>query len=239
MHKKKKKKKKKRPIALFDLTCASSSISRWLWHLVMPCWACRAADDADTDDDACVAATVHSTLMVTGRRRCHRARAPAGRADGRPDGDHRPSVIGYLILAAGAWVGGEVVYALGTCQSPRVALLGSKSEWTELDVSEIPENTPTAAKAGAQSLVLVRQGEQVFGLHAQRARAIRPSSGTVVDGCIECPSHGSRLRLSTGYKKRGPTTFDQPRYEVRAGRRRRLGSAPRDRRQQLQPASAQ
>jgi nitrite reductase/ring-hydroxylating ferredoxin subunit len=41
------------------------------------------------------------------------------------------------------------------------------------------------------------------------------SGGKIVDGCIECPWHGSRFDLATGHARRGPTVYDQPRYEVR------------------------
>lgn len=41
------------------------------------------------------------------------------------------------------------------------------------------------------------------------------SEGTIVDGCVECPWHGSRFELTTGNRRRGPTVYDQPRYEVR------------------------
>ena len=41
------------------------------------------------------------------------------------------------------------------------------------------------------------------------------SGGQVVDGLIECPWHGSRFELATGRRRRGPTAYDQPAYEVR------------------------
>ena len=37
----------------------------------------------------------------------------------------------------------------------------------------------------------------------------------IVNGCIECPWHGSRFELATGHLKRGPAVYDQPRYEMR------------------------
>jgi nitrite reductase/ring-hydroxylating ferredoxin subunit len=43
------------------------------------------------------------------------------------------------------------------------------------------------------------------------------SEGKIVDGCIECPWHGSRYRLTDGNARRGPTVYDQPRYEIRLG----------------------
>ena len=39
--------------------------------------------------------------------------------------------------------------------------------------------------------------------------------GVVVDGCVECPWHASRFRLTDGLARRGPTVYDQPAYEIR------------------------
>jgi len=51
---------------------------------------------------------------------------------------------------------------------------------------------------------------------ARRAGGILSDGKLVAEGSqIECPLHGSRYELATGYKKRGPTTYDQPRYDVR------------------------
>jgi nitrite reductase/ring-hydroxylating ferredoxin subunit/uncharacterized membrane protein len=177
-----------------------------------------AADYVDTDDDARVAATVHSTLMVTALV-LYIVSFVLRVAD--PAADRTLtiaiSVVAYLIVALGAWVGGEVVYGMGNMVNRHAWRFGSKSNWVKLDVAEIPDNTPTPAKAGAQNLVVVRQGDQLFALHAQCAHANGPlAEGRIVDGCIECPWHYSRFELATGRRKQGPTTFDQPAYDVRA-----------------------
>jgi nitrite reductase/ring-hydroxylating ferredoxin subunit len=83
-------------------------------------------------------------------------------------------------------------------------------------VTEVPDGVPTKARAGQQSILLVRQGTTIHALHDLCAHAGGPlSGGRIVDGCIECPWHQSRYELTTGRRKAGPTTFDQPRYEIR------------------------
>jgi nitrite reductase/ring-hydroxylating ferredoxin subunit len=136
------------------------------------------------------------------------------------DGDRTLAIatqlIAYGALLAGAYVGGELVFSLGNMVNRHAWRFGTKSAWTKLDVTDIPENKPTAAKAGTQQLVVVRVGETVYALHAQCAHAGGPlPSGKLVDGCIECPWHFSRYDLATGRRTQGPTTFDQPRYQVR------------------------
>jgi nitrite reductase/ring-hydroxylating ferredoxin subunit/uncharacterized membrane protein len=177
-----------------------------------------AADYSDTDDDARIVATVHSSLMVVA---LVVYLASLGlRLAGPATADRllpiALSLISYVIVAGAAWVGGEVVYAFGNMVNRHAWRFGPKPNWVKLDLADIPEGQPTSAKAGAQSLVVARQGEHIYALHAQCAHAGGPlPAGKLVDGCIECPWHFSRFELATGHRRQGPTTFDQPRYEVR------------------------
>ena len=86
-----------------------------------------------------------------------------------------------------------------------------------LDVSEVPEGTLVRAMLGSEPLVLLREGDRIHALHATCSHAGGPlDRGTLVDGCVQCPWHGSRFRLADGHVQRGPAVYDQPRYEVRA-----------------------
>jgi nitrite reductase/ring-hydroxylating ferredoxin subunit/uncharacterized membrane protein len=180
-----------------------------------------AADYVDTDGTARVRATTHSTLMVVGLvlllvSLFLRAGAPADRT--------LPialSLIGFVIITAGAYVGGDVVYVLGNMVS-RHAFRGAGTKWIRLDtagtdLAELAEATPLKAKAGINDLLLVRTGDTIHALHNVCAHAGGPlAEGRVVDGCIECPWHGSRFRVTDGRARRGPTVYDQPAYEIRA-----------------------
>jgi len=181
-----------------------------------------AADYVDTDGLARIRATLHSALMVVAFvvlaiSLLLRVAGPADRTV--------PlvlSIIGFLIVTAGAYVGGEVVYALGNMVS-RHAFRGPGTKWTRLDtggmtdLAELPQATPTKARAGINDLVLVRIGTTVYALHAVCAHAGGPlPEGSVIDGCIECPWHGSRFRLDDGRLQQGPSVYNQPVYEIRA-----------------------
>lgn len=174
------------------------------------------ADYSTTDGRARVRATVHSTLMLIA---LVVYLVSLGIRVSGPTSRTLPiilSIVAYLILAGGAFVGGDVVYALGNVVD-RHAWRPSGAKWQPLDVGEIAEGTLVKAKLGAQALVLVRTGDTILALHDQCAHAGAPlSEGTIVDGCVECPWHGSRFELATGTRRRGPTLYDQPRYEVRA-----------------------
>ena len=126
------------------------------------------------------------------------------------------SVVGYLIIAVSAYIGGEMVYGLGNMVD-RHAFRAAGAKWAALDVASIDPDKPTKAKAGAQTLVVVRKGERLFALHDTCAhQGCSLSEGKLVSGnIIECPCHASRYELATGYVVQGPSTFDQPRFEIR------------------------
>ncbi len=182
-----------------------------------------AADYADTDGKARERATLHSTLMIVALvgyvvSLVFRL-GPAG-AEGSIVG-FWASIVSFLILSAGAYVGGDIVYGLGNMVS-RHAFRGAGTKWIALepaesnDAGEIPEGKPVKAKLGTNQLVLVRNGEQILALHDTCAHAGGPlSEGKIVDGTIECPWHYSRYRLENGHLAGGPSVYDQPAYEVR------------------------
>jgi nitrite reductase/ring-hydroxylating ferredoxin subunit len=128
------------------------------------------------------------------------------------------AIVAAVLVTIGAWIGGDVAYGLGNMVDRHAWRFWAKPKWQALDVTDIPEGQLVKAKAGTQSLVLVRTGDRVLAIHDVCAHA----GGTLSDGKlaadgreVECPLHGSRYELSTGYKRRGPTTYDQPRYDVR------------------------
>ena len=180
------------------------------------------ADYTDTDGAARTRATLHATLMTVAL--IVLVLSVLVRAGGQADRTVPVvlDVIAYLVVTAGAFVGGDVVYVLGNMVS-RHAFRGAGTKWIHLDtgsvtdLSALPEASPTKMKAGINDLVIVRIAETVFALHATCAHAGGPlDKGTIVDGCVECPWHGSRFRLSDGLARRGPTVYDQPAYEIRA-----------------------
>ena len=179
------------------------------------------ADYADTDGTARERATVHSTLMVVALLIYVASLAIRGAGDDDRTAAVWTSVVAFLILAAGAYVGGDVVYALGNMVS-RHAFRGAGTKWIALEPAEldeagnIPEGKPVKAKLGINALALVREGETVLALHDTCAHAGGPlSGGTIEDGCLVCPWHFSKYRLTDGRARRGPTVYDQPAYQVR------------------------
>jgi nitrite reductase/ring-hydroxylating ferredoxin subunit/uncharacterized membrane protein len=180
------------------------------------------ADYSETDGAALARATLHATLMVIALvllivSAVLRSGAPADRTV-----PIALSIIGFLIVTASAYVGGDVAYVLGNMVS-RHAFRGAGTKWIRLDtgdvadLAQLPEASPTKMRAGINDIVVVRMGETLHAMHAVCAHAGGPlADGRLVDGCIECPWHHSRFRLSDGVARRGPTVYDQPSYEVRS-----------------------
>ncbi|MES2209966.1 MAG: Rieske (2Fe-2S) protein [Chloroflexota bacterium] len=182
-----------------------------------------AADYADTDGTARERATVHSALMIVALVAYVASlgfRLGAGGDDGRTMAIGL-SILAFVILAAGAYVGGDVVYVLGNMVS-RHAWRGHGSKWialvpAELDTDgNIPEGRPVKARLGVNALALVRQGDRILALHDECAHAGDPLSAGSIDGdFLVCAWHGSRFGLADGRVNRGPSVYDQPVYDVR------------------------
>lgn len=181
------------------------------------------ADYADADGSARARATTHGTIMLVA------GLVTAFSMIGRMAGSVDPTVttgllvIGLILVLAGAFVGGDLVFVFGNMVS-RHAFRGAGTKWIALDtggvsdLTDLPESTPTKMRAGINDLVVVRIGDAVHALHAVCAHAGGPlDKGTVTpDGCLECPWHASRFRLEDGTLRQGPAVYDQPAYEVRS-----------------------
>jgi len=176
------------------------------------------ADYAEVDGTARNRATVHGTLMVV--TLVLYLISLAIRA-GNPTDRLAPIVLAlaaYLLLALAAAIGGDLVYLAGTHVN-RHAWRGAGAKWIKLDLgelSDVPEGGPTKLKAGINELAVIRDGDRILAVHAQCAHAGGPlAEGSLVDGAIQCPWHGSRFRLADGHVVRGPAMYDQPAYDVR------------------------
>jgi len=176
------------------------------------------ADYTDTDGTARMRATVHATVMVVALvlfaiSLVIRAGNPTDRTIA-----FALLLIGYLVIALGAAIGGDLVYLIGTHVN-RHAWRGAGAKWFAVDLGgmpDIPEGGPTKVKAGINDLVVVRNGDQILALHAQCAHAGGPlAEGELVKDQIQCPWHGSRFHLANGHVARGPAMYSQPAYELR------------------------
>jgi nitrite reductase/ring-hydroxylating ferredoxin subunit/uncharacterized membrane protein len=140
----------------------------------------------------------------------------AARRRGRHGRGVALGLAGLGALSVGGHLGGHLSYskAVGVDQT---ALEARPDEWTVVfDDAALPEGGLRSARLQDTTVVLARVNGEVHALAdrcAHRGGALH--EGELVDGCVECPLHGSRFRLADGSVERGPSAYPQPRYEVR------------------------
>lgn len=132
------------------------------------------------------------------------------------------SSAGWLVMLVGAFFGGEMPYGYGT-QVNRQAWNEHTGKWQKLDVSAkgLEDRKPVVAKTkeGVDIFVASLDG-QLYAIANVCTHAGGPlNEGTWVgkDRCeIQCPWHGSVFCVKDGGVSRGPATFPEPAFDVRA-----------------------
>jgi nitrite reductase/ring-hydroxylating ferredoxin subunit/uncharacterized membrane protein len=125
-------------------------------------------------------------------------------------------MAGAGALVVGGHLGGHLSYAKAVGVDQTVFAEGPE-DWADVhDDAALAEGGLAAVTVDGQAIVLARHGGRVHAL-ADRCshRAGSLSQGTLVDGCVECPLHGSRFRLDDGSVEQGPSAYPQPTYAVR------------------------
>lgn len=128
----------------------------------------------------------------------------------------RLAYTGYGVMLFGAYLGGHLVFAeqIGVNHAAQSTL---PTEFIAvLPESQLVENQPQRVQYKGLPVVLVRQGERIHALYEQCSHMGGPlAKGTLEDGSIRCPWHGSRFSLEDGRVLEGPATTSQPCFETR------------------------
>ncbi len=171
-------------------------------------------DWSDTDGRARRTGLMHgllnlsaTALYVASLVERGRSRSGRGKAYG---------IAGYLIAAGSAYLGGDLVYTQQLGVDHAYGQEVPEQFTPVLHERELKEGQPMRVRVGETPVVLVRQGSHIRALADTCAHLGGPlSEGTVEDGTIVCPWHGSRYSLADGGIVDGPTTHPQPWYECR------------------------
>jgi nitrite reductase/ring-hydroxylating ferredoxin subunit/uncharacterized membrane protein len=123
---------------------------------------------------------------------------------------------GSGITTAAAYLGGELVFSRGLMVD-HDAWIAGPGEWTSTcRLVEIPEGGFKGVQVEGRRVLLHRNGMQVSAMENACSHLGGPlDEGTIRDGVIECPWHGSQFRLDNGACVRGPATFPQLRLLAR------------------------
>ena len=138
------------------------------------------------------------------------------RLTGRRDGASSLSNLGWLTLFAGAYLGGELSFRLGS-QVHRNAWAPGPTDFVPvMSEAELAADRPVRVDAQGVPVMLVRHGGAIYALNDVCShRGCSLSIGGVVDGTIVCPCHGSTYLLENGAAVHGPSPYAQPHYDVR------------------------
>lgn len=126
------------------------------------------------------------------------------------------SLAGGTLLAAGGALGGHLGYGMGVGVDT-TSFEHLETEWVDVAAeSDLPASGPLGARAGSLPVVLARHDGDIVALADRCTHRGGPlHEGSVVDGCIECPWHGSRFALADGTVAAGPAVRPQPVLQVR------------------------
>lgn len=141
----------------------------------------------------------------------------------RRAGDHgrgrNLALLGAAGLGVGGYLGGHLSYSQGVGVN-RNADEDSKQprEWTDAAAdSDVAEGRLHRVEVEGRAVVLARRDGAVHAMGAVCSHYGAPlDEGELTDdGCLVCPWHASRFRLSDGSVAAGPATSAQTSYETR------------------------
>lgn len=156
---------------------------------------------------------IHGLLNITATALY--ATAYALRQNGSRSSGQRYAFAGFTIAMASAYIGGDLVY------DERIGVTHAAIEEPDAftpaaDSRDLRHNAMLRAHAGEADVLLVRQRGRVCALAHPCAHMGGPlSEGTLKDGSVVCPWHGSEFAIEDGQVINGPATQNQPTLDVR------------------------
>lgn len=143
----------------------------------------------------------------------------AARFKGRPLLGRALGFSGMTIATVGGVLGGHLAFRQGAGMNHAEAVpVLVEPGWHRIGVpQDFPFGEPVQRMADEVAVVVVREDDGRFYALAGRCSHMDGPlhEGKVLEGCLECPWHGSRFRLSDGMNVQGPATAPQPRFECR------------------------
>jgi nitrite reductase/ring-hydroxylating ferredoxin subunit/uncharacterized membrane protein len=138
------------------------------------------------------------------------------RANDARDAARTCSTLAYGIATASAWIGGDLSFRLGIGVS-RIAFEEPRKKWTTvLPETELETGKLTRVEAGGVPIMLLKQDDRILAVSATCTHVGAPlNEGTIEEGCVVCPWHGSHFDLASGHVVHGPAVDDLRQFEVR------------------------
>jgi nitrite reductase/ring-hydroxylating ferredoxin subunit len=173
------------------------------------------AEWSDTQGEPRTLGMAHASL--NGAALTAYAASLAMRRNGRRGAGIGLAMLGYGFLLGGAFLGGELSFGMQ---------LGVKHAGAPIDPPDdfVPATAASAVAEGHMKrvtvnelpILLYRKDGEVYAISAICSHRGAPlDEGTLSNGCVQCPWHGSIFKLDSGEVVQGPAAFPQARYETR------------------------
>jgi nitrite reductase/ring-hydroxylating ferredoxin subunit/uncharacterized membrane protein len=126
------------------------------------------------------------------------------------------STAGYVLLLLGAYLGGHLVFRMGTMVN-RNAFAEGPEDFVPIGApGDFGDGALIRVMAGTMPVLVVRRGDVLHAIAATCSHAGGPlDEGTLEGDVVVCPWHGSRFCVSDGRVRGGPASFSQPALLVR------------------------
>lgn len=137
------------------------------------------------------------------------------------------ALAGYLLMTAGATLGGGMVYRMGVMINRNAYRNGPSDFKPAVAASKLAEGKMVRVEVDGQPILLVKSASAGSGSAGTGTGAIHAigavcshygaplDEGTLEDGAVRCPWHGSCFSLEDGSVREGPTCTAVPSYKVR------------------------
>ncbi|WP_299538178.1 Rieske (2Fe-2S) protein [uncultured Streptomyces sp.] len=141
------------------------------------------------------------------------------RSGGRTGRGRVLAFAGLSVVGVGGAIGGHMAYRLASGANHASAVPDLVAPgWHDVGpLSGFPDGEPVRREVDGVPVVVVRDGAGAVHVLADSCSHLGGplSAGTVGDGCVRCPWHGSVFRLSDGWNVAGPATAPQPAFGTR------------------------
>jgi nitrite reductase/ring-hydroxylating ferredoxin subunit len=136
----------------------------------------------------------------------------------RPAASRALRLAGLAAVTAGGLLGGHISFRLsgGANQAEPVPHLVQPGWHDLMPAAGLEDARPVKAMLGEVPVVVIRDGSAVHVLAGRCSHLSGPlAEGTLDDGVLTCPWHGSVFRIADGSVVHGPATAPQPVFRTR------------------------
>ncbi|WP_433874924.1 Rieske 2Fe-2S domain-containing protein [Sinomonas atrocyanea] len=180
----------------------------------VPTAAAGFSDWSDTQGGETRLGIVHAALNVAALG-LYGASLAARKAGARTAG-RGLAFAGLGVLLTSGYLGGHLAFTKGVRVS-RTAWHEGPTDWQDVGAaSELSTDKPTLVQADDIPVLVVHDAGRFLALDNVCTHAGGSlNEGTIEDGCVTCPLHGSTFRLADGGVVHGPASTPQPSYDTR------------------------